>query len=90
MDDYFREQIDTQAKNTQEEIESLNLQISKYKVELSELAIFSQQKQEIDDQLKQFKILLEKKEHEYRDTIHGLERKVLQDKARILINIRVQ
>jgi hypothetical protein len=80
---FYKGEYETLTKSLKSENESLNLQMSKYKVELSELSVFSQQKAEIDEQLKQFKLLLEKKEHEYRDTVHSLERKVLQDKSQM-------
>jgi hypothetical protein len=51
-----------------------------------ELSSFSAQRDEMGLQLKQTKALLEKKENDYRETVHGLERKVLQDKASLLLS----
>ena len=66
----------------QSELEILQIQCAKYKSELSELTAFSVKKDEMDQQIKQLRVLLEKKENEYRDTVHNLERKILQDKVK--------
>ena len=76
-----KQELDYLQRTSQEEIENLNNQCIKYKSELAELSTFSRQKTEIEEQLKQSKQLLDRKEHDYRDTIHNLERKVLQDKV---------
>ncbi|KAK5667801.1 hypothetical protein QVD99_005646 [Batrachochytrium dendrobatidis] len=64
----------------QSELETMQTQCTKYKAELSELTAFSAKKKDLELQVIHYKTLLEKKECEYRDTIHNIERKVLQDK----------
>lgn len=63
------------------ENDNLNGQFQKLKGDLVELSSFTSQKDEMSMQLSQIKSLLDKKEIDYRETIHGLERKVLQDKV---------
>ncbi|KAJ3269363.1 hypothetical protein HDV01_001477 [Terramyces sp. JEL0728] len=81
MELHYQTQIANLEKSSQLEQENLNQQCQKFKTELVELSSFSAQKDDMEEQLKQFKILLEKKENDYRETIHNLERKVLQDKV---------
>lgn len=73
-------EIGATKASMQMEVDTLQNQCTKYKGELSELSTFSSKKSDMEQQLKQYKALLEKKEVEYRDTVHNLERKVLQDK----------
>lgn len=77
----FKSQLEYLHQTSQQEIENLTFQCQKLKNDLVELSTFSAQKDEMGQQLKQTKAYLEKKEVEYRETIHALERKVLQDKV---------
>ncbi|KAJ3324013.1 hypothetical protein HDV06_000989 [Boothiomyces sp. JEL0866] len=83
MELHYQTQLANLEKSSQLELENLNQQCQKFKAELVELSSFSAQKDDMEEQLKQFKILLEKKENEYRETVHNLERKVLQDKSQM-------
>ncbi|KAI8899901.1 hypothetical protein BC833DRAFT_524113 [Globomyces pollinis-pini] len=83
MDQEYTTKIDQLNKRYQDEIEQLNNQVMKFKTELVELSSFQVQKDEMEEQLKMYKALLERKENEYRETIHNLERKVLQDKSQM-------
>ncbi|KAJ3261615.1 hypothetical protein HK103_005453 [Boothiomyces macroporosus] len=78
---HYQTLIANVERSSQMELDNLNQQCQKFKAELVELSSFSAQKDDMEEQLKQFKILLEKKENEYRETVHNLERKVLQDKT---------
>lgn len=75
-------EVDNIQSVTQLEIDNLSFQCQKLKSDLVELSSFSAQRDEMSQQLKQTKAFLEKKEVEYRETVHSLERKVLQDKVR--------
>ncbi|KAJ3301241.1 hypothetical protein HDV03_001180 [Kappamyces sp. JEL0829] len=74
-------EVDNIQSVTQLEIDNLSFQCQKLKSDLVELSSFSAQRDEMSQQLKQTKAFLEKKEVEYRETVHSLERKVLQDKT---------
>ena len=84
-EDRCKAQLEYLHSSTQQEIDNLNFQCGKLKTDLIELSSFSAQRDEMSLQLKQTRAFLEKKEQEYRETIHGLERKVLQDKVTRLI-----
>jgi hypothetical protein len=86
---FYKQEYHHLQKLSQDEIENLNHQCFKYNTELNELSAFTKQKEEIEEQLKQLRFQLERKEQDYKDTIHNLERKVLQDKV-IRINSRVK
>jgi type III secretory pathway component EscV len=62
-------------------VERLVLELQTVKDELQQVSKFAFEKDELYNQLKITKSLLEKKEVEYREAVHGLERKVLQDKV---------
>jgi myosin heavy subunit len=79
----MKQEYESLQQTSQDEIDHLNAQCIKLKAELSELTYFSKQKVEIEEQLKQLRHLLEKKEKEYTETVHNLERKVLQDKSQM-------
>jgi hypothetical protein len=64
-------------------MENLSQKCTKYKLELLELTLFTEQKAALEQELVNAKTLLEKKELDFKDTIHSLERKVLQDKNRM-------
>nr|KAJ3421970.1 hypothetical protein HK105_001667 [Polyrhizophydium stewartii] len=81
LDTRSRNEIETIKSSMQSDLEIMQIQCAKYKAELSELTAFSAKKEEMEQQIKQYRVLLDKKESEYRDTIHNLERKVLQDKT---------
>ncbi|KAI8909707.1 hypothetical protein EDD86DRAFT_206108 [Gorgonomyces haynaldii] len=76
-------EIDAAKGLIKQDMDLLQAQCNRYKSELSELTEFSKKKEELEGQLRQYKLLLEKKEQEYKDTVHTLERKVLQDKNRM-------
>ncbi|KAI8924664.1 hypothetical protein BC831DRAFT_436357 [Entophlyctis helioformis] len=80
LETWSKNEIESTRMSMHSELEILQIQCAKYKAELAELTAFSAKKDEMEQQIKQYKALLEKKESEYRDTIHNLERKVLQDK----------
>lgn len=83
----IEEQAKTETENlrntTKIEMDQLAFQCQKYKYELSQLNEFTEKKGEIEQQLNSAKNLLERKEFEFKETIHNLERKVLQDKNRM-------
>ncbi|KAH6591417.1 hypothetical protein BASA61_004928 [Batrachochytrium salamandrivorans] len=75
-----KNEVDHIRTSMQLELENMQTQCTKFKSELSELTAFSAKKKEMELQIVQCKDLLENKRIEYRDTIHNIERKVLQDK----------
>jgi myosin heavy subunit len=79
----MKQDFDLYQKTAQEETEQLHAQVSRLKSELTELNQFQKQKADLDEQLKHVKHLLERKEKEFAETIHNLERKVLQDKSQM-------
>lgn len=81
MDASYRKEVVVLQQQSTDEIESLTAQCAKLKSDLAELSSFSVQKSEIEEQLRSLKALLEEKDYEYRETVHNLERKVLQDKV---------
>lgn len=65
----------------QQELFSNQLTIVKYKTELEQISDFMSKREDMENQLKFLKNLLEKKEKEYKETLYNLERKVIQDKV---------
>lgn len=76
-----KNEIDNCRDETRQEVETLTIQCAKYKQDLMDLTQFTEIKQELELELKNSKLTLEKKDIEFKDTIHNLERKVLQDKV---------
>ncbi|KAJ3163227.1 hypothetical protein HDU86_002397 [Geranomyces michiganensis] len=72
--------LDTAMAKAHKEIDSLQNQCSIYKAQLSDLHTFAARKDELEQQLQYLKGQLEEKERTFKDTVHNIERKVLQDK----------
>ncbi|KAI8592296.1 hypothetical protein BDZ88DRAFT_277487 [Geranomyces variabilis] len=72
--------LDSAMAEAHKEIDSLQNQCSVYKAQLSELHTFAARKDELEQQLMYLKGQLEAKERTFKDTVHNIERKVLQDK----------
>ena len=83
LENKSKQEIEGFKDKVRDEMDSLQLQCAKTKGELNALHDFTVKKDDMEQQLRHYKQLLEKKELEYRDTIHNLERKVLQDKNRM-------
>ncbi|KAJ3331684.1 hypothetical protein HDU76_002486 [Blyttiomyces sp. JEL0837] len=62
------------------ELEQVQNQSRGYKAELDQLSDFKGRKEDLENSLKRALTMLEVKEKEYKDIIHNMERKVLQDK----------
>jgi hypothetical protein len=76
-------ELENLKTTTAKAMENLSQKCTKYKLELLELTLFTEQKAALEQELVNAKTLLEKKELDFKDTIHSLERKVLQDKNRM-------
>ncbi|KAJ3125426.1 ubiquitin-like protein atg8 [Physocladia obscura] len=63
------------------EVDNVQTVNAKYKSELDMLLDFKGRKDDLEKQLKNALTLLETREKEYKDVIHSMERKVLQDKT---------
>jgi peptidoglycan hydrolase CwlO-like protein len=87
VDERSKAQLEYLHTTSQQEIENLTFQCGKLRTDLNELSSFSVQKDDMSLQLKQTKAFLEKKEQEYRETIHVLERKILQDKVSFIFDL---
>ncbi|KAJ3182622.1 hypothetical protein HDU87_007960 [Geranomyces variabilis] len=72
--------LDSAMAEAHKEIDSLQNQCSVYKAQLSDLHNFAARKVELEQQLIYLKGQLEAKERTFKDTVHNIERKVLQDK----------
>ncbi|KAJ3129332.1 hypothetical protein HK098_001744 [Nowakowskiella sp. JEL0407] len=72
--------LETTTSLLQSELDSLHTLCAKYKSELEQLSEFKSQKKDLELQLLKNKQLLEQKEKEFKDTVHLMERKILQDK----------
>ncbi|KAI8917144.1 hypothetical protein DFJ77DRAFT_335308 [Powellomyces hirtus] len=72
--------LDAAMAEAHKEIDSLQNQCAVYKTQLSDLHTFAARKDELEQQLKYLKGQLEAKERQFKETIHNIERKVLQDK----------
>ncbi|KAJ3105506.1 hypothetical protein HDU97_007985, partial [Phlyctochytrium planicorne] len=75
-----RAELDHVISESKRELEQAQSQGLRYKSELDQLFEFKGRKDELEFQLKRTSMLLETKEKEYKDIIHSMERKVLQDK----------
>lgn len=64
-------------------LESMTSQCQKLKVELTDVSKFVVQRDSLLTELSNIKITLESKENEYRNNVHGLERKILLDKTQM-------
>ncbi|KAJ3003620.1 hypothetical protein HKX48_001670, partial [Thoreauomyces humboldtii] len=72
--------LDAAVGEGHKEIEALQQQCAVYKNQLSDLHIFAARKDELEQQLTYLKGQLDAKERTYKETVHNIERKVLQDK----------
>ncbi|KAJ3225724.1 hypothetical protein HK099_006337 [Clydaea vesicula] len=62
------------------EVELLHIQCAKYKADLDQLSEFRGRKEDMEFQIRYMRQQLDLKEKEYKEVIHSMERKVLQDK----------
>ncbi len=63
------------------EIDTLQTQCARYRMELDELREFKSRKTELEAEMVRLQDELVQKEKEYKENIHSIERKVLQDKV---------
>jgi hypothetical protein len=75
-----RAKIEQVVEGSKIEVEQMNIQCAKYKTDLDQLSEFRGRKDDLDKQIRVLKGTLEQKEKEYKDIIHTMERKILQDK----------
>ncbi|KAI8611593.1 hypothetical protein BC830DRAFT_1140590 [Chytriomyces sp. MP71] len=72
--------LDNTVSEWKRDMDIVQTQSAKYRSELDLLFDFKGKKDELENQLKKALALLEIREREYKDVIHTMERKVLQDK----------
>ncbi|KAI9359308.1 hypothetical protein DFJ73DRAFT_124516 [Zopfochytrium polystomum] len=65
------------------ELDQCQTQSARYKAELDQLSDFKERKEDMENQLRRALVALEVKEKEYKDSIHSMERKMLQDKSQM-------
>lgn len=71
-------------KNTSKrELDDSQIQCLKFKSDLQEMSEFADRKEALEEELVNCKATLARREIEYKNTVHNLERKVLQDKNRM-------
>jgi hypothetical protein len=75
-----RVKIEGVVEQSKIEVEQMNIQCAKYKTDLDQLSEFRGRKDDLDKQIRVLNGTLEQKEKEYKDIIHTMERKILQDK----------
>ncbi len=66
METRFLNEISLLEKTSQADFEALSIQCQKYKTELADLYSFSAVKDDLEEKLQQFKLLVERKEMRHR------------------------
>ncbi|KAJ3068809.1 hypothetical protein HDU98_008086 [Podochytrium sp. JEL0797] len=75
--------VESTKEEWRKEVDGVQTTCAKYKAELDMLFDFKGRKDDLERQLRQALALLETREREYKDVIHTMERKVLQDKSQM-------
>ncbi|KAJ3130852.1 hypothetical protein HK101_004920, partial [Irineochytrium annulatum] len=75
-----RLELETSVAEVRRELDGSQALAARYKAELDQLFDFRGRKDDLEMQLRRTLATLEAKEKEYKDIIHSMERKVLQDK----------
>ncbi|KAJ3048156.1 hypothetical protein HK097_010818 [Rhizophlyctis rosea] len=73
-------ELDNAMRDAQKEMEGVQAQFGKAKAELADLKKFAEDKVRMERELQDLKDQLKAKERDYKETIYGMERKVLHDK----------
>ncbi len=81
MEELCKIRLNEIQENKQKQVDDLQFQCDKLKLDLAKLSKFSEQRDEMALELFKYKALVESKDIEYRNTIHSLEREILQDKV---------
>ena len=79
----FGEEINRVSDEFRMEIDNLLIKYTNVKTELDNLLEFKSKKEETEHLVQSLKNQLEKKDKDYRDTVYGLEKRMLQDKNNI-------
>ncbi|KAI9002353.1 hypothetical protein BC832DRAFT_593657 [Gaertneriomyces semiglobifer] len=72
--------LENSMRDAHKEIDTLQNKCLTYQAQLNDLNAFAARKEETEELLRSLKAQLENKEKQYKETIHSIERKVIQDK----------